>query len=95
MLSRAIALTSRQRRVLHHLLHREVRKCSAAALESITRLGWCSGPACGYQLTDLGWRLADLSESAKPLDRTLELRPELLEAEPAGGGSSWNSSRRW
>ena len=94
MTTRVISLTPRQRRVLHHLLHGELRKCSSAALESLTRLKWSAGAHGAYQLTELGRRLAEVSDLTPP-DRPLDVLPEMLEEEPvgAGAGPSWAESR--
>jgi hypothetical protein len=67
-----ITLSIRQRGLLHRLLHRDLRKCSAVALESFKRYGWTYGLGGAYQLTEKGRRLAELSEKS-PLDRTLEI----------------------
>jgi hypothetical protein len=72
-------LSARYRMVLRSLLHRDIRKCSAAALATFARSGWVYGTE--YQLTALGRRIAELSE-AMPPDRDVELdRSHLAELE--------------
>ena len=98
MLNRVIRLTARQRKVLHHLLHRNLRKCSSAALDSFVRQGWTSGMAGGFQLTDAGRRLAELSEQAIS-EGALEVQPQTLyeavvEANPhSSDGARWVAGR--
>ena len=69
---RIINLSVRQRLILHRLLHRDLRKCSATALESFKRYGWTFGLGGAYQLTEKGRRIAEMSEQAAP-DRELQL----------------------
>jgi hypothetical protein len=93
-MNRLIKLTSRQRRMLHNLLHGNLRKCSSAALESSVRQGWTSGMWSGYQLTEKGRRLAELSEQGPAEDRPMEisaheLEAELLEAAAPQFGQRW------
>ena len=85
-MNRMIKLTSRQRKMLHNLLHGNLRKCSSAALESSVRQGWTSGMWSGYQLTEKGRRLAELSEQGPPEDRPMEIAAQELEAELIGAG---------
>jgi len=87
-MNRTISLTARQRRVLHHLLHRNLRKCSGAALESLARLGWVTGPCAGYQLTDVGWTLAELSERHYKQDGGMEIQPEMFHLAAAESDAS-------
>ena len=54
-------LSARYRAVLRRLLHRDIRKCSAAALATFARCGWVYGNE--YQLTALGRKVAELSEA--------------------------------
>ncbi len=61
-----VTLSIRQRAILHRLLHRDLRKCSATALESFKRYGWTFGLGGAYQLTDKGRLIAELSEQAEP-----------------------------
>lgn len=70
---KAISLSIRQRALLHRLLHRDLRKCSAVALESFKRYGWTSGLGGAYQLTEKGRKIAELSEQVE-LGRTMELQ---------------------
>jgi hypothetical protein len=65
-------ISPRQRKVLHGLLHRDLRKCSKSALEGAYRLGWTLGPSSGHELSREGRRVADVSESA-PADQPLVL----------------------
>ncbi len=67
-----LSVSSRQRALLHRLLHRDLAKCSTVALNSFEHRGWISGSAGGYQLTEQGRRVAELSELV-PSDRELEL----------------------
>ncbi len=66
---KALLLSSRDRLLLHQLLHRDLRKCSTNALESCRRRGWISG--FELQLTEHGRRIAEFSEAAPP-DQELE-----------------------
>jgi hypothetical protein len=63
---RIITLTSRQRMTMHRLLHREFSRCTTATLNNFERLGWITGLSGGYQLTETGRRIAELSEKAPP-----------------------------
>ena len=54
------------RKLLHRLLHRELGQCSSSALLSAQRRGWVYGLAGGYELTDRGRQVAELSERADP-----------------------------
>jgi len=53
-----------QRKLLHRLLHRDLRKCSSSALASAQRLGWIFGLAGGFELTANGRQVAEHSERA-------------------------------
>ena len=55
-----------QRKLLHRLLHRDLRECTSAALTSAQRMGWIFGLAGGYELTERGRQLAEYSEQADP-----------------------------
>jgi hypothetical protein len=57
-----ISVSTRQRSLLHRLLHRELRKCTTSSLDSLQRLGWISGMAGGYELTEKGRAIAEFSE---------------------------------
>jgi hypothetical protein len=57
-----ISVSTRQRSLLHRLLHRELRKCSTSSLDSLQRLGWISGMSSGYELTEKGRAIAEFSE---------------------------------
>ena len=70
--AKVVTLSCRQRVLLHRLLHRELRKCSGGALETFRRFGWAHGASGGFQLTDLGRRVAEFSERTPP-DRELVL----------------------
>ena len=70
---KTITLSIRQRALLHRLLHRDLRKCSAVALESFKRYGWTSGLGGAYQLTEKGRKIAELSEQVE-LGREMELQ---------------------
>ena len=52
------------RKLLHRLLHRDLRQCSSSALASAQRKGWIRGLAGGYELTEPGRHVAELSERA-------------------------------
>jgi hypothetical protein len=72
-------LSARYRLALRRLLHRDIRKCSAATLATFERCGWVYG--ADFQLTALGRRIAELSEELPP-DRDVELdRSRLVEVE--------------
>lgn len=77
------------RKLLHRLLHRELGHCSSSALLSAQRRGWVFGLAGGYELTERGRRVAELSERADPRG-SLEVAgletPELDYAGPIAGG---------
>jgi hypothetical protein len=70
---KTISISPRQRLTLQRLLAGEQRKCSATALSALQRRGWVHGPDVGYQLTETGWRIAELSEESPPGKR-LELQ---------------------
>jgi hypothetical protein len=70
--SKTITLSPRQRLLLHALLHRDVRKCSAAAMDTFRKFGWTSGAGIAFELTDKGRRIAELSELSPP-DRSLSI----------------------
>jgi hypothetical protein len=79
---KSIVLSIRQRALLHRLLHRDLRKCSAVALESFKRHGWTSGLGGAYQLTEKGRQIAELSEQME-LGRAIELQlPERSAGQP-------------
>jgi hypothetical protein len=59
-------ISVRQRRLLHQLLHRDMRQCSPSALVAAERRGWISGLSGGYELTSVGRQVAERSESADP-----------------------------
>jgi hypothetical protein len=59
---KVVTLSSRQRVLLHRLLHRDLRKCSGGALEAFRRFGWALGASGGFQLTEQGRRIAEFSE---------------------------------
>ena len=67
-----LALSPRQRVLLHRLLYGELAKCSTVALNSLERRGWIFGRSGSYQFTEKGRRVAELSELAPP-DGELEL----------------------
>ena len=78
---KTLTLSIRQRTVLHHLLHRDLRKCSQSVLEAFRRSGWCSGSAGGHELTAQGRRVAELSEQAPP-EQKLELDDRVAQELP-------------
>jgi hypothetical protein len=55
-----------QRKLLHRLLHRDLRQCTSSALTAAQRMGWIFGLAGGYELTERGRRVAEHSEQADP-----------------------------
>ena len=58
---KTISISPRQRLTLQRLLAGEQRKCSATALSALQRRGWVHGPDVGgYQLTETGWRIAEI-----------------------------------
>jgi hypothetical protein len=65
-LGKMVSISPRQRLALQRLLVGEQRKCSATALNALERRGWVHGPTTGYQLTDVGWRIAERSAQAPP-----------------------------
>jgi hypothetical protein len=67
-----LKLSGRQRRALHGLLHRDLKKCSTSVLSKFERSGWSSGPGGGHQLTELGRKIAEFSEAA-PEEGDLEI----------------------
>lgn len=71
-MEKKLSLSTRQRDALHHLLHRNLRKCSSATLDAFVRLGWILDVAGGFELTEAGRRIAELSEQA-PRDRAIEI----------------------
>ena len=76
-------LSARYRSMLRNLLHRDIRKCSAAALATFARSGWVYGSE--FQLTALGRKIAELSETMPP-DRDVEIdRAQLADVELVAG----------
>ena len=65
-------ISVRHRKLLHRLLHRDLRECSASALAAARGMGWIFGISGGYELTASGRRAAEYSEQADPRG-TLEL----------------------
>jgi len=59
-------ISVRHRKLLHRLLHRDLRECSASALTAAQRMGWIYGLSGGYELTAWGRRAAEYSEQADP-----------------------------
>jgi hypothetical protein len=59
---KSLTISARQRTLLHQLLHRKLRKCTTASLDTFQRLGWISGLSGGYELTEKGRALAEFSE---------------------------------
>lgn len=72
VVGKTISISARQRLALQRLLAGEQKKCSATALTALQRRGWVQGPSTGYQLTEAGWRIAELSQS-QPSGRRVEL----------------------
>jgi hypothetical protein len=60
--TRTLTISARQRKCLHELLHRNLRKCSSSALASLERIGWAAGAAGSYELTEKGRRVAETCE---------------------------------
>jgi len=60
--SKTIALSTRQRTLLHRLLHRQMRRCTTSSLNAFERAGWITGLSGGYELTESGRALAEFSE---------------------------------
>ena len=79
-----VSISVRQRRLLHQLLHRDMRQCSPSALTAAERLGWISGLSGGYELTSTGRQVAERSERADPRG---ELNLAALRDVPAQGRS--------
>jgi hypothetical protein len=65
-------ISVRHRQLLHRLLHRDLRNCTASALTSARGMGWIFGISGGYELTAWGRKAAEYSEQADPRG-TLEL----------------------
>jgi hypothetical protein len=61
-----ISISVLHRRLLHRLLHRDLRECTSSALTAAQRMGWIHGLAGGYELTASGRRVAEHSEQADP-----------------------------
>ena len=55
-----------QRKLLHRLLHRDLRECTGSALSAAQRMGWIFGLSGGYELTASGRQVAEQSEQADP-----------------------------
>ena len=70
--TKSITLSPRQRVLLHALLHRDVRKCSAAAMDTFRKFGWTCGAGIAFELTEKGRRIAEMSELSPP-DRSLSI----------------------
>ncbi len=70
--SKTITLSPRQRQLLHSLLHRDVRKCSAAAMDTFRKFGWTCGAGVAFELTTKGRMIAEMSEKSPP-DRSLQI----------------------
>jgi hypothetical protein len=58
--------------LLHALLHRDVKKCSAAAMDTFRKFGWTCGAGVAFELTEKGRQIAEKSELSPP-DRSLEI----------------------
>jgi hypothetical protein len=58
----AATFSPRARQTLHRLLHRDLRRCTATALQRMVTAGCAGGSGGGYELTTLGRRCAELSE---------------------------------
>src|SRR5258705_8269270 len=97
---KAQSISVLQRKLLHRLLHRDLRQCSSSALTAAERMGWIYGLSRGYELTERGRRVAEHSEQADPRG-ALELGA-LQEAEvgphagpdPGGVGDRSGKGRR-
>lgn len=63
---KAKSISVLQRKLLHRLLHRDLRQCSSSALAAAERMGWIHGLGGGYELTERGRRVAEHSEQADP-----------------------------
>ncbi len=63
---KAQSISVLQRKLLHRLLHRDLRQCSSSALASAQRMGWIFGLGGGYELTERGRQVAEYSEQADP-----------------------------
>jgi hypothetical protein len=59
---KSISLSTRQRTLLHRLLHRKLRRCTTSSLNSFERLGWTLGLSGSYELTERGRAIAEISE---------------------------------
>src|SRR5687767_8067232 len=59
-------ISVRQRKLLHRLLHRDLRQCTSSALTAAQRMGWIYGLSGGYELTSWGRKAAEYSEQADP-----------------------------
>jgi hypothetical protein len=59
-------VSSLQRKLLHRLLHRDLRECTGSALSAAQRMGWIFGISGGYELTANGRQVAEHSEKADP-----------------------------
>ena len=66
-------ISVRNRKLLHRLLHRDLRQCTPSALAAAERMGWILGLSGGYELTTWGRQAAEHSEQADPRS-TLELQ---------------------
>jgi hypothetical protein len=60
--AKTITLSTRQRTLLHRLLHRQLRRCTTPSLDAFARLGWVLGSSGGYELTERGRAIAEISE---------------------------------
>jgi hypothetical protein len=63
---KAQSISVLQRKLLHRLLHRDLRQCTSSALTSAQRMGWIFGLGGGYELTERGRQVAEYSEQADP-----------------------------
>ena len=59
-------ISVRHRKLLHRLLHRDLRECTSSAVAAARRMGWIYGLAGGYELPAWGRRAAEHSEQADP-----------------------------
>jgi len=66
-------ISVRNRKLLHRLLHRDLRDCTASALAAARTMGWIYGISGGYELTAWGRQAAEHSEQSDPRG-TLELQ---------------------
>ena len=70
--AKTLVVSSRHRLILQRILDGKAGKCSESALNAMQRRGWIEGLSRGFQLTDIGRRVAEICEKS-PQGRELHI----------------------